>query len=44
VIPVPAGIDTNKVKATFNNGVLTVTIPKTEEEKAKGKKIPVGTE
>jgi HSP20 family protein len=44
VIPVSAGIDTNKVKATFKNGVLTVTIPKTEEEKAKGKKITVGTE
>lgn len=44
VIPVPAGIDTNKVKATFKNGVLTVNIPKTEEEKAKGKKISVSTE
>jgi HSP20 family protein len=44
VIPVPAGVDTKKVKATFKNGVLTVLIPKTEEEKAKGKKIPVSTE
>jgi len=44
VIPVPTGIDTKKVKAMFKNGVLTVTIAKTEEEMAKGEKIPVSTE
>lgn len=44
VIPLPKGIDTKKVKATFKNGVLTVKLPKTEEAKEKGKKIPIGVE
>jgi HSP20 family protein len=44
VIPLPAGIDANKIKATFKNGVLNVKLPKTEEEKMKGKKIPVSVE
>lgn len=44
VIPLPQGIDTKKVSATFKKGVLTVKLPKTEEAKAKGKKIPVKAE
>jgi HSP20 family protein len=31
----PSGIDTDKVDARYHNGVLTVTIPKTKEGKAK---------
>ena len=41
-IPLPEGVDTDKVKATFKNGVLTVTLPKTAEAKER-KKIPVST-
>lgn len=44
VIPLPAGIDMQKVNAGFKNGVLTVRLPKTEEAAAKGKKIPVKVE
>jgi HSP20 family protein len=44
VIPLPAGIDTNKAKAAFKRGVLTVRLPKTEEAKSKGKKIPITAE
>jgi HSP20 family protein len=44
VIPLAAAIDTKKVNATFKNGVLVVTLPKTEEAKMKGKKIPVNVE
>ncbi|MCK5379986.1 MAG: Hsp20/alpha crystallin family protein, partial [Candidatus Latescibacteria bacterium] len=38
----PNTVDANKVKATFKDGVLTVTLPKTEE--AKGKEIPIAVE
>lgn len=41
VIPLPEGIDTKNVDAKFKNGVLKVTLPKTEEEKKKVKKIAV---
>lgn len=40
-IPLPREIDLNKAKALFRNGVLTVTLPKLEQAKAKGKKIPI---
>jgi len=30
----PAGVETGKVNATFRNGVLTVTLPKSPEAKA----------
>ena len=32
-IPLPAPVDTDKVKAQYSDGVLTVTLPKTEEAK-----------
>ena len=44
VIPLTVGIDTKKVKAAFKNGVLIITLPKTEDTKMKGKKIPVNVE
>ena len=40
-IPLPAGIDLQKVEAAFKNGLLSVTLPKTEEAKQTGRKIPV---
>lgn len=44
VIPLPRGIDQEKVDARFKNGVLSITLPKQEEEKVKGKKIAVKAE
>ena len=38
-IGLPETVNPEKVSASFNNGVLTVTLPKTE--KAKAKEIPV---
>ena len=38
----PFGADPDKVKAKFANGVLTVTVPKPPEVKAKAKKIQIG--
>jgi HSP20 family protein len=43
-IPLPAGVDQKKVQAQFKNGVLSVTLQKTEEAKAKSKKIPIKTD
>jgi HSP20 family protein len=40
-IPLPSGIDTDKASAEFKNGVLTVTLPKTQEALARVKKIEV---
>ena len=40
-IPLPPDVDTDKADATFKNGVLTVKLPKSEEAKAKVKRIPV---
>lgn len=40
-IPLPPGIDTDKAKAEFKKGVLTITLPKSPEAQAKVKKIPV---
>lgn len=34
-VALPAGIDTDKVKAAFRNGVLEVHLPKTKEAKAR---------
>lgn len=39
VIPLPAEVDRDKADATYKHGVLTVTLPKTEE--AKGHRIAV---
>ncbi len=40
-IPLPWDLDYNKATATYNNGVLNVSIPKSTEEKQKFKKIEV---
>lgn len=34
-------IDETKVEARFHNGVLTVTLPKTEKARANAKRIPI---
>ena len=39
VIPMPARIDNQHVKADYNHGVLTLTLPKAEEEKNKVVKV-----
>jgi HSP20 family protein len=38
---VPGGVDTNKIEAAFKNGVLTVTLPKSQEAQKAEKKIEV---
>lgn len=40
-VPLPDGIDPDAVKATFENGVLTLVIPKSPEVQADTKRIPV---
>lgn len=39
----PNAVDVDKISAEFDNGLLKVTLPKTENVKAKGKKISVST-
>jgi HSP20 family protein len=41
LVPLPAGIDPDSAKATFKNGVLTVTIAKTPEAQSAVKRIQV---
>jgi len=41
-VRLPVGVDGSKVLATFKNGLLTVTLPKTPA--AKGTTIPIKTE
>jgi HSP20 family protein len=38
---IPQGVDAAKIEASFNKGVLTVTLPKTAEAQATEKSIPV---
>jgi HSP20 family protein len=40
-LPLPAGIDADKVEATYRNGILSVKLPKTEQ--GKGRRIAVKT-
>ncbi len=40
-IPLSADVDRDKVEASFRKGVLTVTLPKTEEAKSHVKRIEV---
>jgi HSP20 family protein len=39
LVNLPAGLNTDKAEATFDNGMLTLTIPKTEETKPKEIKV-----
>ncbi|HOF05632.1 MAG TPA: Hsp20/alpha crystallin family protein [Syntrophales bacterium] len=41
VIPLPEGIDINKVEAKFKKGVLSINLPKLESARTKGKKIEI---
>ena len=38
-IPLPFAVEQDKVVASFNNGVLTVTLPKSEKAQEKAKRI-----
>lgn len=40
-ISLPAGIETEKTKASFKDGMLEITIPKTEEAKKKERKVKI---
>jgi HSP20 family protein len=40
---VPEGVDTDKIVASFKNGVLSVTLPKSAEAQKQAKKIEVKT-
>lgn len=42
VIPLPTRIQNDKVQAEYTNGVLTLTLPKAEEEKNKVVKVNIG--
>lgn len=40
-VPLPPGVDRDNAKASFKNGVLTVTLPKTQEAQRQVKRIEV---
>jgi HSP20 family protein len=40
-IPLPCGIEKDKVDATFKNGVLTISLPKSKEAQQETKKITI---
>ncbi|NWF61963.1 MAG: Hsp20/alpha crystallin family protein [Fischerella sp.] len=41
VIPLPTHVQTDKVQAEYKNGILTLTLPKSEEDKRKVVKVKV---
>lgn len=43
LIMLPAGVDEDKANATFQDGVLTVTLPKSDEA-VSGRRIPINAE
>ncbi len=43
-IPMPTGLEQDKVKANFKNGVLTVTLPKAPDAGSKKRTITIGTD
>lgn len=43
-IPLPSSVDAANAKATFKKGVLSVTVPKREEEQAKRKTITIDSD
>jgi HSP20 family protein len=44
VIPLPAGIEADQVKARFKKGVLNITLPKARQATTEGRRIPVSGE
>jgi HSP20 family protein len=40
-LALPAEVDDERANATFRNGVLTVTLPKTERARQQSKRIPI---
>ncbi len=42
VIPLPFAVEEDKAEASFNNGVLTVTLPKSAMAEDKAKRIAIG--
>ena len=40
-VPLPRGMEADKAKATFKDGVLEIRIPKSEEAKEKVKSVPI---
>jgi len=43
-VRLPRGVKTEEIKATFNNGVLNVMIPREPSTENKGLEIPIGDE
>jgi HSP20 family protein len=43
-LTLPFAVDPNKAKATFKNGVLSITLPKPPEVKAKAKKVAISAQ
>ncbi|HEV7717366.1 MAG TPA: Hsp20/alpha crystallin family protein [Arsenicitalea sp.] len=41
VVPLPQGLDPDGVSASFNDGVLTVVLPRTAEAQAEIRRVPV---
>jgi HSP20 family protein len=41
-IPLGTEVEEDKVRAAFHNGVLTVTLPKTQRAQTKSRRIPIG--
>src|SRR5215210_1420399 len=42
VIPLPFAVEEDKAEASYHNGVLTVTLPKSEKAQDKAKRIAIG--
>src|SRR3954462_14242992 len=42
VIPLPFAVEEDQAEASFNNGVLTVTLPKSAKAEEKAKRIAIG--
>jgi len=40
-VALPAEVDDERANATFRNGVLTITLPKTERARQQAKRIPI---
>jgi len=42
VIPLPFAVEEDKAEASFNNGVLTITLPRSAKAEDKAKRIAIG--